>query len=236
MKRNSIRELFALGLVAAMIVTGCNHAPVQQPVQTSSRFSSRTPASPAWTASPDNRSPVAAYPPANPPTVLPDVAPRSSSIKAAADQPQPPKQGTIAIDPSAPIAPAVERTSLDPVRETSVRRRSFVDTTAHPCFGHADDYHWLSGQVHYSRLSKTWRLRYASVDEEDAYGGSVTLVNDLRLTNLQEGQYIRVEGHLQKNQDKGIAPPFQVDSVQVLEHKDSLANSEKDANPSRQVP
>src|SRR5262249_48796028 len=52
-----------------------------------------------------------------------------------------------------------------PVLEAPARRKSFVDLTAAPCFGHAPDYSWVSGQVEYSRVRKEWRLRYASADE-----------------------------------------------------------------------
>src|SRR5262249_29636475 len=44
-----------------------------------------------------------------------------------------------------------------------------------PGYGHAEDYTWLSGQVEQWGHNKIYRLRYASVDETDAHGGSVTL-------------------------------------------------------------
>jgi hypothetical protein len=91
--------------------------------------------------------------------------------------------------------PALTRGEPPPVR------RSFVDTTAQPFFSHAADYSWLQGQVEYSHLSKGWRLRYASVDSEDAYGGSVTLADSEFLKNLKDGQYIRVEGSISKGND-----------------------------------
>ncbi len=76
------------------------------------------------------------------------------------------------------------------------RRRSFTDLTAAACFGHAPDYHWVSGQVEYCRIRKEWRLRYASVDETDRYGGRLVLVENEHLGYLSDGQYVRVEGHL----------------------------------------
>src|SRR5947209_7470472 len=50
------------------------------------------------------------------------------------------------------------------------RRRSYVDLTAKPWFGHAPDYSWLSGEVTFSAGSG-WKLRFASVDESNPYGG-----------------------------------------------------------------
>lgn len=89
-------------------------------------------------------------------------------------------------------------------------------------YGHADDYTWISGQVQYSRLSKSWRLRYAPVDQVDAYGGSVTPVwdvDDKQLENLQDGQFIRVQGRMQDVEAKTPAPRYRVSSVYMLEDK-----------------
>jgi hypothetical protein len=104
--------------------------------------------------------------------------------------------------------------------EADAPRRSFVDTTAHPCFGHAADYSWVSGQVQILRLSKGPRLRYASIDEADPYGGSVTLVEDSRLAGLSDGQYVRVSGHLLNPEVSAIAPPYRIDSIQPIEKHD----------------
>jgi hypothetical protein len=101
--------------------------------------------------------------------------------------------------------------------DAGASRRSFVDTTAHPCFAHAADYTSLCGQVQISRLSKGARLRFASVDEVDPYGGSVTLVEDVRLTNFKDGDYVRVTGRLLNPEVQSIAPPYQIDSIQPIE-------------------
>jgi hypothetical protein len=99
-------------------------------------------------------------------------------------------------------------------------RRSFVDITAHSCFAHAQDYSWLSGQLQHLRAKDCWRLRYASVDEDDPYGGSVTLTDDKGLlANCHDGQYIRITGRLLNAADRSIAPAYQLDSIQVLEVK-----------------
>jgi hypothetical protein len=82
------------------------------------------------------------------------------------------------------------------VSEPSSRRRSFIDLTAAPCFRHAPDYRWVSGQVEYSRVRKEWRLRYTSVDETDRYGGRLVLIENEHVGYLSDGQYVRVEGHL----------------------------------------
>jgi hypothetical protein len=91
-----------------------------------------------------------------------------------------------------------------------------VDLTAAPCFGHAPDYHWLSGQVEYSRICKGWRLRYASVDEVERFGGSVTLVDNKDLDQLKDGQYLLVQGHLNDPSATGISPAYRVESFRVI--------------------
>jgi hypothetical protein len=95
-----------------------------------------------------------------------------------------------------------------------------VDLTAAPCFGHAPDYHWLSGQVEYSRLANGWRLRFASVDEVDRYGGCVTLVQNKDLDRLKDGQYVLVQGHLNNPNDTHRSPAFHVESFRTISSTD----------------
>ena len=100
--------------------------------------------------------------------------------------------------------------------EDPPQRKSFADISAHTSFAHAPDYSWLCGEVEYSRISKAWRLRYASVDEEDPYGGSVTLAEHPLLHGLKDGQYVRVQGRLSNPSAKGTAPPYLIDSLQPI--------------------
>jgi hypothetical protein len=96
-------------------------------------------------------------------------------------------------------------------------RKAFVDITAQPGFSHAEDYSWLSGQLQRSR--KGWRLRYASVDQVDVYGGSVTLRDESRLSGMNDGDLVRVHGRLLNPEDRGIAPAYEVMSVQAIEKR-----------------
>jgi hypothetical protein len=92
------------------------------------------------------------------------------------------------VDDKLPLAEGSEHSE-------KIRRRSFGDITANPCFGHAPDYTWLSGELQQSRADKDWHLRYATVDEDDPYGGSVIL-KGAPLTDHKSGQMVRVTGHL----------------------------------------
>jgi hypothetical protein len=103
------------------------------------------------------------------------------------------------------------------VAEAAPSRQPLLNPVPPSEFGHAQDYAWLMGKLQYSRFNKTWRLRYASVDEVDPYGGSVTIVDDLRVAGLKDGQYVRVEGQLLNPELKSIAPPYEVNSIQPLD-------------------
>ncbi len=105
----------------------------------------------------------------------------------------------------------------DSRREAVGQPRAQMDLTGSTCLGRGPDYAWLSGQVEYSRLGGgTWRLRYASVDEEDRYGGSVTLVENAGLDRLRDGQRVIVQGHLSNPDDTRPAPAYRVDWFRVL--------------------
>jgi hypothetical protein len=112
---------------------------------------------------------------------------------------------------------AFDGSKASPLGEAAAVRKSFVDLTAHPCFNHTADYSCLTGQLQHSRISKSWRLRYASVDEVDPYGGSVTLTENVQLPGLKDGDLVRVHGHMVNPDDRGIAPPYQVDSIQPFD-------------------
>jgi hypothetical protein len=98
-------------------------------------------------------------------------------------------------------------------------RKSFVDVTAAPCFSHAPDYSWIVGQVEYSRIAKNWRLRYASVDEADKHGGRMLLIENHHLSLLQDGQYVRVHGHVVNPDNPDSGPVFyRIESFDTVEN------------------
>lgn len=103
--------------------------------------------------------------------------------------------------------------------ETTPARKSFVDITASACFSHAEDYSTVTGQLEHVRANNTWKLRYLSVDESDAYGGSVTLSGDTaQMSAFKDGQYIRVQGHLCNPDQKSIAPAYRFETIQALDN------------------
>jgi hypothetical protein len=131
--------------------------------------------------------------------------------------------GTVQQPAGSQWAPVVEH--VVPARgthlqgETIPARRSVTDITASPCFSKAEDYSWLQGRVEYSRMNKSWRIRYASVDEVDRFGGSVTLTGDTLLDTLKDGEYVRVRGYLPNPDTRAIAPPYRVEAIEPVQQQ-----------------
>ncbi|HEV3238251.1 MAG TPA: hypothetical protein VGZ25_14770 [Gemmataceae bacterium] len=94
-------------------------------------------------------------------------------------------------------------------------RRSFHDITADPCFDHAADYSSVTGELYFEKDSKTWTVRYLSVDEDDRYGGKVTLA-DGSMENLKSGQMVRVEGQMADPESHQACPTYKVQSIKAV--------------------
>jgi hypothetical protein len=128
--------------------------------------------------------------------------------------------------PPAPVTPIAqpvvkqESPAIQPVKfrvgEDAVPRRSYADITAKPCYAHDAAYHVLSGELQFVHVRNAWRLRYASVDEEDRYGGSVTLTEMGSMDGFANGQFVRVEGCLADPQSNEPSPAFRVRTIQRL--------------------
>ena len=212
MDRNAIRRCLGACLLGSALATGCS--------QTGSRVEDPSP----WVAHP--------YPYGRPTVYRPAVAQRKVEESQALPPntlPPPDTAPAVASEAKPPIKdPSVTQTtqttleSSKPslVSEPGSLRKSFVDVTAQPCFSHTEDYSCLSGQLQHSRITKGWRLRYASVDEVDPYGGSVTLTDEAKLSGMKDGDLVRVHGHLTNPEDRGIAPSYQLDSIQPVEKKE----------------
>jgi hypothetical protein len=83
--------------------------------------------------------------------------------------------------------------------------------------GHAADYSWLYGEVHYDHISRGWRLRYAGLDEIDRWGGAVILAGDSSVERLKEGQIVKVQGRLLQPANAKSSPGYRVDSITVID-------------------
>jgi hypothetical protein len=79
---------------------------------------------------------------------------------------------------------------------------------------HSADYGTLVGELHYNPRQNTWRLRYAKIDEEDRYGGSVTLHNVGReMADFKTGQYVRIEGAVVEKESREVSPKYTVRDI-----------------------
>jgi hypothetical protein len=81
-------------------------------------------------------------------------------------------------------------------------------------FGHASDYSWLSGEIQLTHRGP--RLRYAPLEEKDAYGGSVPLLADGHVDRLKDGQFVRVLGHLVNAGGRAAVPAYKVLAVETV--------------------
>jgi hypothetical protein len=63
--------------------------------------------------------------------------------------------------------------------------------------GHEADYSWVTGQLHYIHADGgLWVVRYAGVDSEDQYGGSVVLAPTVNMKNFRDGDLVSVHGEV----------------------------------------
>lgn len=99
--------------------------------------------------------------------------------------------------------PQMAMTSKEPVtiNQVSAQTKS-VETGLKPEYnskvGSAEDYSWVTGQLFYLHAAGQgfWVVRYASVDQEDKYGGSVILAGAANMKNFREGDLICVHGEV----------------------------------------
>jgi hypothetical protein len=90
-----------------------------------------------------------------------------------------------------------------------------VEASSAPRFGRDPNYRWLVGPVEYSRIQQAWLLRYVSVEEDDRYGGCVTLVAPNQRMTFKPGQIVRVEGALIDPESQQLRPAYQVQTIRA---------------------
>jgi hypothetical protein len=102
------------------------------------------------------------------------------------------------------------------LKEELARRLPGAQAGAAAGLAHAPDYSWLTGELQYVAVRKVWRLRYASGDEDDRYGGSVTLVEPGTLQEADNGKRVRVEGLFVDPTSPEPSPAYRVRKLQIL--------------------
>jgi hypothetical protein len=116
-------------------------------------------------------------------------------------------------DGSVKVAAKFERQMGSAWMRENAGRRSFADITANPAWAHDVNYQWVVGTLEQGKDSNTWSVRYGRVDEDDRYGGHVTLVNPGPLSGLQAGQLVRVDGQPLDPNSTEDRPQYQVRSI-----------------------
>lgn len=206
MKQPVLRRWLGTGLAGFILVLGCNQA------QRQCSTCSRGPSAPAMVMTPATTTETVVVAAPTPP-------PAPTLVAAAPTPPSPSVQETTVHKPVVQEKPAEPMGYAHPLtggQEAGVRRRSFADITAHPSFGHAPDYSWLVGELQYVHIRNAWRVRYASVEEEDRYGGSVTLTETGSMADYKNGQIVRVEGQLADPESRDPSPTYRVRTLRVL--------------------
>jgi hypothetical protein len=112
-------------------------------------------------------------------------------------------------------APAAVTAALAPAPAAAPRYT--VSDTPTGGYMHNPDYTALVGELQQNPRQGTWRLRYAPVDEEDRYGGCVTLDGSGRMMQgFRHGQRVRVEGALADPDSRELSPAYRVRDVYPL--------------------
>lgn len=226
MRRLMLRDWLGTGVCAAVLMAGCSSAQ-RQPAY-SNRSVTSVSMLPGYTpGTVFSTSPTGATTP-KPATM--------ASLPTPAAEAQPDKEMKIEQLPPAPVttAPAKEVDTIPTVAQSTdqeatpagyaipvtgakddiSRRRSYADITAKACFSHAPDYSWVQGELVYLHSHNCWRIRYASVDEDDKFGGGVNLIEAGPMDNYKDGQCVRVQGHPSDPENKDS--DYRVTSIQAL--------------------
>jgi hypothetical protein len=119
------------------------------------------------------------------------------------------------------LTPAAEASGLEvkPAQAMDVLPPEHDATPAAPLkqgFGFAKDYGWLMGELQYVRSRGVWRLRYAEADQDDRYGGTVTLVGEGLTADCKSGQIVRVEGQMINPESTDPRPPYWARKLRIL--------------------
>lgn len=111
------------------------------------------------------------------------------------------------------------RTGNREVRGEFELRREYLDRVKN-----APDYSWVTGQLFYIHADGgLWVVRYAPIDREDRYGGSVVLAPTVSMRNFREGDLVTVRGEVlnQGRASKRLGGPlYRAITVEMVERAD----------------
>jgi hypothetical protein len=234
MRRLMLRNWLGGSVCAAVLMAGCNQAQ-RQPAYSTRPMSSvaMLPGYTPGTVFTTTAAPATQAPKTSMASSMPAPAPVSADTNVASDKDNrvtemlPPAPSAAAPVKEVETIPTVTKSAdseMTPAgyavpvtggKEETFHRRSYADITAKACFAHAPDYSWVQGElVHLHSHNNSWRIRYASVDEDDKYGGGVNLIETGPMENFREGQLVRIEGRPADPENKDTE--YRVNSIHVL--------------------
>ena len=236
MKQPLLRHCLGTSLCAAVLLAGCNQAQ-RRPVYARSYVSNSmgstaimpgynpgtvfTTSAPPESVSAKPAEPLPPAPAAEAQTAsekkMPDELP-PATLTASPVKPPETKSAEEKLVDHQEAFPAAYAIPVTGAKEESPRRRSYADITAKPCFSHSPDYSWVQGELIYLHSRNVWRIRYASVDEDDKYGGSLVLTDCGSMTNFLSGQMVKVEGHPADADSQDAPATYKVTRIHPLPH------------------
>jgi hypothetical protein len=177
------------------------------------------------------------------PTPVPLPTPRLPATNEVPVLPPPPSWKTSVEGSPVPTDKIVVISNLEP-SSAKPEMRDLIDVTAQPkaivppahaadaapaaipgktlaskgepiTFGHEANFTAIAGQV--QEFRKTLRLRYAAIDQNDIYGGVVTLEGSVDLSQLRDGRQVRVRGVLIPPTERNENARYRVTAVELLD-------------------
>ena len=226
MRRLMLREWLGSSVCAAVLMAGCNQAQ-RQPAY-STRPMGSVAMLPGYTPGTVFTTTAAAETSAPKPAMVSSLPAASGGSNASGDRPMTEVVPTVASSPvkevetiptvtksaDSEMTPAGYAVPVTGGREEAIHRRSYADITAKPCFAHSPDYSWVQGELVRLHSHNCWRIRYASVDEEDKYGGGINLIETGPMDSFQDGQLVRIEGRPADPDNK--ESEYRVNSIHAL--------------------
>jgi hypothetical protein len=222
MRLNTWQTLLAAGVYGSLLL-GCNHAPVNQPPRdplfTSKKWvvGKTDKTAPAQVAKSEPAAPAVpetalASAPVNPDTL------GSPSIERAGGQ-----VATVAPD-NAPKPPLQAIPTARSGASAEVQAEPASRQAVAGIYGHAPDHTWLQGVLDKHYLGQM-HLRYCDPTMDETWGGKVILEKDDRLAPFKDGDVVRVEGELVKEDGQAKRgswchfPLYRIRDIQLIQSK-----------------
>jgi hypothetical protein len=146
-----------------------------------------------------------------------------NSSNSTADEPEDDAGDALSsLDDSSFSKPAPYRTVAASVEDPEPRRLSSKSRPS-PYKKDPNGYAWLRGVVVRDAKNDSWRITYSrDADDNDLYGGTLTLVADDRFDTLIDDDVVIVEGKVDKSQpDRFGKPSYRVQRLERLVPKDN---------------